>query len=48
MQVTVTEKVVLASKKLISTSERHVEHPFADQNTQHVAPKRWSKHTTHL
>ena len=24
-------------KKLISTSERHAEHPFAGQNTQHMS-----------
>ena len=30
----VTEKVVLVSKKLISTNKRHAEHPFAGRNTQ--------------
>ena len=32
----VTKKVVLASKKLISTSEGRAEHPFAGRNTQHL------------
>ena len=29
------QKVVLALKKLILTSEQHAEHPFAGRNTQH-------------
>ena len=29
------QKVVLAIKKWILTSERHAEHPFAGRNTQH-------------
>ena len=30
------QKVVLALKKLISTSERRAEHLLAGQNTQHI------------
>ena len=32
----ITQKVVLAVKKLILTSERHAEHPFPGRNTQHT------------
>ena len=30
------KKLVLLQKQMISTSERHVEHPFAGRNTQHI------------
>ena len=29
-------------KKMISTSERYAEHPFAGRNTQHLWSKIWS------
>ena len=32
-----TEKLVLGQKQIISTSQRHAEHPFASQNTQQTS-----------
>ena len=40
-----TQKVVFSVKKLISTSKRHEEHPFAGRNTQHAGSLRFELYT---